>query len=493
MTEQETMLPTGWVMTTVGGVCTNLQYGYTASAVAENVGPRLLRITDIQDNQVQWPSVPYCTIDKDQIEKYSLRPGDIVFARTGGTVGKSFLINAIPEPSVFASYLIRLTSHPSMRAKYLYYFFQSASYWEQIGLKKGGLQGNVNATTLSSLNLPLCPEKEQQRIVEKIDELFSDLDKGIESLAIAQQQLFAYKRALIKHALEGRLTAKWRVANRATLESSDITLARIVRARHDKRPVTKILSADLATLPKLPDEWMYVRLSDIAEIGSGMSVSKNRKLVEPFEVPYLRVANVQRGHLVLNDIKTMMVERSLLPRLRLKKWDILFNEGGDRDKLGRGWIWENQIETCITQNHVFRASPYLPSDSHARFLSHWGNIHGQAYFDQEGKQTTNLASINRTTLSNFPVPLPSFAEQEQIIERLDAETTTLDQLETDISLSQAKLQSLRFSILDRAFSGRLVPQRSDDEHAAILLKQIEAERKPSGTNQPYDNSKKKAA
>jgi len=145
------VLPVGWCSTSVEDVCLSLQYGYTASARREAVGPRFLRITDIQGGQVQWISVPFCEIERDQIEKYSLKQGDIVFARTGGTVGKSYIINTVPEVAVFASYLIRLTAHPAINPRFLYNFFQSASYWEQIGLKKGGLQGNVNATTLSSL------------------------------------------------------------------------------------------------------------------------------------------------------------------------------------------------------------------------------------------------------------------------------------------------------------------------------------------------------
>src|ERR1035437_523270 len=222
-------LPDSWILTKVGEICLELQYGYTASATNEPCGPRLLRITDIQDGQVQWPSVPYCSIDPSQVGKYVLHEGDIVFARTGGTVGKSFIISTVPEKSVFASYLIRLTADPSVNPKYLYYFFQSLSYWEQIGLKKGGLQGNVNATTLASLELPLCPESEQSRIVAKIEALFSELDKGIESLTTAQKQLRVFHQAILNQAaLAGLLVARGTLRepfgdeNRSTL--SDVVL-----------------------------------------------------------------------------------------------------------------------------------------------------------------------------------------------------------------------------------------------------------------------------
>jgi type I restriction enzyme S subunit len=239
----------------IGEVCSNIQYGYTASASEEPCGPRLLRITDIQNGQVLWPSVPYCQIARESEQKYLLHPGDIVFARTGGTVGKSFIISSVPERSVFASYLIRLSAHAEVVPKYLYYFFQSTSYWEQIKLKKGGLQGNVNATTLSSLKLFICPLNEQYRIVANIEELFSELNKGIENLKTARAQLKVYRQALLKHAFEGKLTAQWRAENRDKLEAVAALLKRIQleRTQRYQQQLTDWEAAGrLGSKPKAP-------------------------------------------------------------------------------------------------------------------------------------------------------------------------------------------------------------------------------------------------
>ena len=148
----ENELPSIWKLTTVGEICREINYGYTASASEERCGPKFLRITDIQNGDVNWKGVPYCNIDEKNVAKFLLKRGDIVFARTGGTVGKSYIIKSIPEDTVFASYLIRLTAFAEIFPAFLHHYFQSASYWEQIELKKGGLQGNVNATTLSSIN-----------------------------------------------------------------------------------------------------------------------------------------------------------------------------------------------------------------------------------------------------------------------------------------------------------------------------------------------------
>lgn len=242
------------------------------------------------------------------------------------------------------------------------------------------------------------------------------------------------------------------------------------------KPMPTISKDEIDVLPTPPAGWRYVRLAEISAIGSGMSVSQNRKLNNALEVAYLRVANVQRGLIDLSEIKTMLVEQEALADLTLEKWDVLFNEGGDRDKLGRGWIWESQIEPCITQNHVFRASPFIKSEFHSKFISHWGNSFGKDYFDKGGKQTTNLASINKTVLSNFPVPLPSFEEQHQIISMLDDAMSQMDRLESEIEEGLLRAEILRQSILKKAFSGQLVKQNPSDEPASELLARIRAEK-----------------
>ncbi|MEZ5799570.1 MAG: restriction endonuclease subunit S [Nitratireductor sp.] len=229
-------------------------------------------------------------------------------------------------------------------------------------------------------------------------------------------------------------------------------------------------------LPAIPEEWIFLRLNDVAAIGSGMSVSKSRKFEDSIEAPYLRVANVQRGYLNLEEIKTMEIERSQADSLGLATWDVLFNEGGDRDKLGRGWVWESQIPNCITQNHVFRASPFRHDLKWSQFISHWGNSFGRDYFEKGGKQTTNLASINKTVLNALPVPYCSPAEQTEIVRRLDARLEAADGLETEIDAALTRADALRQSILKKTFSGQLVPQDPDDEPASALLKRIKADR-----------------
>ncbi|GAW35988.1 type-1 restriction enzyme EcoKI specificity protein [Roseovarius sp. A-2] len=178
----------------------------------------------------------------------------------------------------------------------------------------------------------------------------------------------------------------------------------------------------------------------------------------------------------------MPVERSQLSALCLRTWDILFNEGGDRDKLGRGWIWEDQVEPCITQNHVFRATPFRHEKGWSIFLSQWGNSYGRDYFEAGGKQTTNLASINKSVLKALPVPICSPAEQAEIVRILDSRLEAADMLEAEIDAALTRADALRQSILKKAFSGHLVPQDPGDEPATTLLARIKAER--GKTNRP---------
>jgi type I restriction enzyme S subunit len=165
-----------WQMVRVKDVASSIQYGHTASAVSRIDGPRFLRITDIQDGQVDWDTVPSCDITAGEISKYRLAAGDLVFARTGATTGKSFLIGECPE-AIFASYLIRVRVSPEVNSRYLAAFFQSPDYWQQIEAGKRGIgQPNVNGTVLGEVQFPLRPLPEQRRIVAEIEKQFTRLD-----------------------------------------------------------------------------------------------------------------------------------------------------------------------------------------------------------------------------------------------------------------------------------------------------------------------------
>ena len=283
----------------------------------------------------------------------------------------------------------------------------------------------LTAAKVRGVSIPLPPLGEQRRIVAAIEEQFSRLDAGVAALERVQQNL------------------------------------------------KRMRSAAFALIP---DPVGACRtLAEIAQVVGGVTKDAKRQSDPSFvEVPYLRVANVQRGYLDLATVTTIRVPASTVEKLRLEPDDILFNEGGDRDKLGRGWIWEGKIEDCIHQNHVFRAR-LLTDDFDPKFISMHGNTFGRTWFEKMGKQTTNLASLNLTTLKSFPVPDLPIERQREITAEIERQLSLLDSLQSVTDQSLIRCDSLRSSILAAAFSGRLVPQDGHDEPASVLLERIAAD------------------
>lgn len=199
-------VPDNWELIRLSEAARNIQYGYTESAEEDPVGPKFLRISDIQDGNVNWEETPYCEIDDEEKEKYLLEENDLLFARTGGTVGKNFLIKGdIPE-SVFASYLIRVQLKENISPDFVYAFFQSYFYWNQVHEGKVGIgQPNVNATKLSELVLPLPPLAEQQKIADKVNRKISVIKDTARTFNQEKQRASRLRQAILKHAFEGKL------------------------------------------------------------------------------------------------------------------------------------------------------------------------------------------------------------------------------------------------------------------------------------------------
>ena len=168
-------IPDNWAWVRWGNLSFSIQYGYNAPA-KESGRIKMVRISDIHNNEVDWDNVPFCDISESDIKTYLLKENDILFARTGGTVGKSYLVTSVPEEAIYAGYLIRTQYSDQLSAQYLKYFMESSLYWVQ--LKDGTIataQPNCNGQTLSKMILPLPPLAEQKRIVAKINEIFAML------------------------------------------------------------------------------------------------------------------------------------------------------------------------------------------------------------------------------------------------------------------------------------------------------------------------------
>ncbi|ENM5750959.1 restriction endonuclease subunit S [Vibrio mimicus] len=343
----------------------------------------------------------------------------------------------------------------------------------------------------------LAPLVIQKQIVQKIEELFSHIDAGVEGLKQAKTKLQQYRQSVLKDAVTGKLTEQWREQNADKLEPASSLLNRILDERQAnweaeqlkafeekgllpkndkwKEKYKEPENPETNDVPEIPREWGYLRLEALAAIQGGITVDAKRKYENTTSLPYLRVANVQRGYLDLSEIKDIQVPNDKLDSLLLENGDILFNEGGDRDKLGRGWVWRSEIDKCTYQNHVFRARLFS-SDIIPEFVSIFGNTIGKEYFIKQGKQTTNLASINKTKLSAFPVPVCSNEEMLEIMEIVESKITKTDRMINEVDAQLVRATGLKFSILSKAFTGQLVDNTASEETAERLLEKVHAEK-----------------
>ncbi len=380
-----------------------------------------------------------------------------------------------------------MISAPCLNPKFLSFQFQSSHFQSHLAKEaKGTAQKGVYLKTLGAAPIRVAPRLEQQRIVDAVDSYLTRLDDAVMTLERVDRNLKRYRASVLKAAVEGRLVpTEAALAKREgrEYEPASVLLERILAERRrrwsesgKKSKYDEPMPPETSVLPSLPEGWCWATVDMLAEVKGGVAKGQKRNSsVKVREVPYLRVANVQRGYLNLSEVKTIEATELEIDELRLKLGDVLFNEGGDRDKLGRGWIWTGELPECIHQNHVFRAR-LLTDDVQPRYLSWYGNGAGQAYFFDQGKQTTNLASINLTKLKGLPVPIPPKAEQARIAEEIDRSFSVSDDCVTNVTLNIRRAQRLRQSILKWAFEGTLADQDPNDEPASVLLDRIRTER-----------------
>jgi type I restriction enzyme, S subunit len=409
--------------------------------------------------------VPMAAVDEvsGTIARSTLRPlkevrkgftqfvdNDVIFAKITPSMenGKSAVARQLANATGFGStefHVLRSTG--AVVSEYLWRFVRQQEFRDSAQQVMSGAVGQqrVPADHLRSHPLPLPPLREQREIVAKVDRLTNQITRARNELTDIPALIAKYRSALLELAFSGKLTADFRRTNKVGRNG-------------------------------LPYNWSVRSLGEISEIQGGVQVGKRRNSdAELVEVPYLRVANVQRGWLNLDEVKTISVALEEKSRLLLQNGDILMNEGGDRDKLGRGWIWDGQLAECIHQNHVFRirlSDDILPPE----FVSHFANERGQQYFFDQGTQTTNLASISKRKVAALPVPVPPLDEAREIVRRLETAFAWLDRVNFHHASASRLLPKLEDVILVKAFRGELVPQDPSDEPAAMLLERINAER-----------------
>ena len=426
-------VPNGWVWTRLGNLCAAIQYGLSNSAEPKG-SHKFLRITDIQNGTVNWDTVPFTRTSDPDV--YLLKPGDIVFARTGATVGKSFLITETPYPSVYASYLIRIRLLGDLLSEYIYQFFDSACYWSQITDKSVGVgQPNCNGTALKELFIPLPPINEQLRIIPTVRKLLKRVTKIDTEEKALISIVTAAKAKILDLAIRGKL-----VPQNPDDEPASALLERIRTEREELIKQGKIkrdkkesfifkgednsyyekLGEDVCCIDEampydIPDSWEWVRLKNccIKEIRRGKSP---KYAVKSNTLVFAQKCNTKYNGIDIG--LALYLDESTLGRYPNEEYihdsDVVVNSTGT-GTLGR-------IGFYRTTDNI-PGLPIVP-DSHVTVIRGFRSIRAfylyifmkanQSVLEKKGEGSTNQKELKPITLKEMLVPMPPASEQQRI-------------------------------------------------------------------------------
>lgn len=440
---------------------------------------------------------PYKAVKKGYT---AFRSGDIIMAKITPCMenGKTMLVPNVPGGICFGStefHVIR--PEKGINGKWIELFLLRQETRREAQLKMGGAVGQmrVPATFLQSLQVPVSPQCEQGRIARFIEEISLDMNTGIAALKSCQEKLGIYRASLLKAAVEGDLTADWR-SEHPDAEPAGKLLQRILAERRERWEQEQIrtyaekgkappknwkakykepIAPEITDLPAVPTNWKWVGFDQIGAIQGGLQKSPLRKPTHN-HFPYLRVANVHRGRLLLDKLHRFELTSQELRKLRLEAGDILLVEGnGSRTEIGRCALWNGEVEDCVHQNHIIRvrlAKGVLP-----QYVSIFLNSPvGQFAIQQAASSTSGLYTLSVNKVKRLSIALPPLAEQEAIADHAEGHISRVDEVGTALLEQLARSTRLRQSVLHQAFSGKLVPQNPNDEPASKLLERIANER-----------------
>ena len=401
--------------------------------------------------------------------------GAVLMVIRSGILAHTFPVAISEVPVTINQDLKAFHPFDDVYAPYVAHFLKCQQRNILNGCAKGGTTvPSIDTKSLHDVQVPLPSLKVQRNVVAKIDELFSDLDAGVAALKRAQANLKRYRASVLKAAVEGRLTEKWRAAN-PPAEPAAKLLERILAERRKKWEATQLkkyadagkplpkdwqkkysepAAPDVSNLPELPEGWCWATVEQVAEIQSGLQKQPSR-FPKINAYPYLRVANVLRGRLDLNEIHKFELFPGELERLRLVTGDLLIVEGnGSASEIGRCAIWSGEIEDCIHQNHIIRVRPILANSDFVN--TYWNSPDGSGRVAKKAASTSGLYTLSVSKIASIPVPIPLLQEQAEIVAQVEAALSKIDHAETEIKRSLERAARLRQAILKRAFEGRLI-------------------------------------
>ena len=361
-------IPDSWEWKSWGDISFKIQYGFNAPAKQSGT-IKMVRISDIQNNAVNWDTVPYCAIDDSLINDYLLNDNDILFARTGGTVGKSFLVNNINEKAIYAGYLIRTVfDHKNLNPKYLKYFMESELYWNQ--LKNGTIataQPNCNGQTLSKMKLPIPPLEEQNRIIlklQKLEPLIQKYQKVEEQLYELNSSIKEHlKKSILQYAIDGKL-----VPQDPNDEPASILLERIQKEKQKlisegkikknknesviyrrdnsyyEKHDTNTISIDDRIPFSIPNSWEWISLGMVLEIERGGSPRPIKAYLtnDDNAINWIKIGDTEKDKKYINQVKEKIIPEGAAKSRMVYKGDFLLTNSMS---FGRPYILN--VDGCI--------------------------------------------------------------------------------------------------------------------------------------------------
>ena len=427
-------IPQGWEWERWGNISQSIQYGYNAPAL-EHGAIKMVRISDIQENCVLWDNVPYCQIAENDIDTYLLKVNDILFARTGGTVGKSFLVEEVPERAIYAGYLIRTRYSSLLNPRYMKSFMESQLYWEQ--LKNGTIataQPNCNGKTLAKMLLPIPSTKEQDRIVEKLTQLSSFLDNyGLcqDKLNLLNEEIKEkIKKSILQEAIQGKLvlqiaeegtaqelleqikTEKQELVRDGKLKKAALNDSVIFRGDDNKYYTInkkERISVDDEIPFDIPNTWEWCRLGTLFSHSTGKAL--NASNLKGQLMTYITTSNLYWDRFELDNLKQMRFTDEEIEKCTATFGDLLVCEGGD---IGRAAIWNYSYDIRI-QNHIHKLRAYKQLCTKFFFwVFYFYKATGRI-----GGKGIGIQGLSSKALDNILIPLPPLKEQQRIVAQIE--------------------------------------------------------------------------
>lgn len=414
----------------------------------------------------------------------------------GKTRGKvsELLINAATNQAcaalIFEDYILELKPYIK--------FYLQKNYDDIRCLSSGGVQPNLNLGIIKSTKIPFAPLPEQHRIVAKIEELFTELDAGVELLKKLKAKLKRYRQAVLKAAVEGNLTKEWREANQGKLEPASMLRDRILKQRREKWEAEQLakmkaqgktpkddswklkyqepIAPDTSDLPELPDGWCWVSLEELSwDSRYGTSEKCDYNFLGS---PVLRIPNIVEGSIVLDDLKYAANDNKLEAIDPLTYGDFLvIRTNGSKDLIGRAALVTQAYDKSYFFASYLIRFRLIAIDSLPIWINKiWNTFRIRTWIETRAATSAGQHNISQTVLNKLPLEIPSLLEQKKILEEIERIFSLIDQLEKTIDANLKRAEKLRQSILKQAFEGKLVPQNPNDEPAEKLLERIKAEK-----------------